>query len=302
MGSMNYDLIAVTDSFPEPGESVFGGDFYTSSGGKGGNQAVAASRLGAQTMMVGRVGNDHFGREMLDSLKVHGVDTSGVTIEPGVQSGIAHITIDSSGQNKIVIVPGANALCDESEVERVKLSLKNADVLLLQMELPLELSLKAAAEANRLGRPVVFDPAPAGLIPDNAYRMMDYLIPNETEASRLTDFPVKDPALGIAAAVELRRRGAQVVIVKMGRQGVCYSSPDGEGHLSAFDVKMIDSVAAGDAFNGAFAVAIAQRKILREALFWAMSAGAVAVTKRGAHDAMPSLEEVEALMVEQPRT
>tara|TARA_B100001013_G_scaffold306107_1_gene209133 strand:+ start:313 stop:1218 length:906 start_codon:yes stop_codon:yes gene_type:complete len=301
MGSLNFDLIATVSRFPNPGESLIGREFYTSSGGKGGNQAVAASRLGAETFMVGRVGDDNFGAEMLESLHLYGVNTSGVTVEPECQSGIAHITIDESGENKIVIVPGANARCNESEVEQANLRLRSADALLLQLELPLELSMKAAIEAKNLGKTVVFDPAPAQILPSDAYANIDYLIPNETEASVLAGFPVKDAVTAVNAAVLLRSKGVGTVIIKMGDQGVSYATDGDKGHLPGFRVKVVDTVAAGDAFNGAFSVAIAEGKPFRNAVTWAMAAGALAVTKRGAHPSMPSREDVERLILEQHR-
>lgn len=301
MGSLNFDLIATVPRFPNPGESLIGREFYTSSGGKGGNQAVAASRLGAEAFMVGRVGDDNFGAEMLESLHVYGVNTSGVTVEPGFQSGIAHITIDESGENKIVIVPGANSSCDESEIEQVNLRLRFADVLLLQLELPLELSMKAANQAKNLGKIVVFDPAPAKALPLSTYGNIDYLIPNETEASVLAGFPVEDPINAVDAAVLLRSQGVDTVIIKMGDQGVSYATDGDKGHLPGFSVKAVDTVAAGDAFNGAFSVAIAEGKSLRNAITWGMAAGALAVTKRGAHSSMPSRNDVERLILEQSR-
>ena len=300
LGDINFALIAVTPRFPEPGESVIGREFYTSPGGKGGNQAVAAARLGARTKMVGRVGGDSFGQEMLDSMKGYGVDISGIAVEPDVHSGIAHITIDSSGQNKIIMVPGANARCGEQEVARVRQGLEDAHILLLQMALPLEVSLKAAWEARRLRRQVILDPAPAGLLPADAYDLLDYLIPNETEASFLVGFPVTDPPSAMRAAQELLRRGMKAAIIKMGEQGACYASPQGEEFLPAFRVKAVDTVAAGDAFNAAFAVALAEGKELRDAVTWGMAAGAVAVTKPGAQDAMATREEVEAMLRGRP--
>lgn len=300
LGSLNYDLIAVTPRFPEAGESLIGNSFYSSHGGKGGNQAVAAARLGARVNMIGRVGNDTFGAEMLQGLKNFGVISSGISIEPGVSSGIAHITIDGSSQNKIVIVPGANAYCGASEIALVKESMASSHVLLLQMELPPDVSIKAAEAARNLGKTIVFDPAPARPLPDRAYHLLDYLIPNETEATALAGFTVSDADSGLAAARALHRKGCGVAIVKLGALGACYVSNTEEEYLPAFIVGAIDTVAAGDAFNGAFAVAIAEGKTLRNAVIWAMAAGAIAVTKRGAQTAMPTREEVERLLQEQP--
>ncbi len=301
LGALNYDLVAVAPRFPEPGESVIGARFYTSPGGKGGNQAVAAARLGARTRMFGRVGDDSFGRELLGSITGYGVDTAGVAVHSGMSSGIAHITVDSAGQNKIVIISGANGQCGEPELDRLAAALPGCHALLLQMELPLPLSLRAAEMAHRFGVPVVFDPAPAGALPAAAYPLLDYIIPNETEAAALVGFPVRGPEDGLRAARELRRRGAKVGMVKLGALGACYSAENEESYLSAFHVQVVDTVGAGDAFNGAFAVARAEGKGVREAVVWAMAAGAIAVTKPGAQPSMPTREEVEALIRTQAR-
>ena len=301
LGSLNYDLIAVAPRFPEAGESLIGNTFYSAHGGKGGNQAVAAARLGARVNMIGRVGNDTFGAEMLQGLKNFGVISSGITIQPDVSSGIAHITIDGSSQNKIVIVPGANAYCGDSEIALVKESMAYSHILLLQMELSPDVSIKAAEVARHFGKTIVFDPAPARPLPDHAYDLFDYLIPNETEATALAGFTVSDAKSGLAAARVLHHKGCGVAIVKLGALGACYASSTEEAYLPAFTVDAIDTVAAGDAFNGAFAVAITEGKTLRSAVIWAMAAGAIAVTKRGAQTAMPTREEIAMLLKEQPR-
>lgn len=300
LGSLNYDLIAVAPRFPEAGESVIGNTFYSAHGGKGGNQAVAAARLGATVNMIGRVGDDTFGAEMLQGLKNFGVVSSGITVEPGVNSGIAHITIDGSSENKIVIVPGANASCGDPEIALVAERMASSQILLLQMELPPEVNIKAAEAARSLGRTIVLDPAPARPLPDQAYHLFDYLIPNETEATALAGFTVSDANSGLAAARTLYQKGCGVAIVKLGALGACYVSNAEEAYLPAFTVDAIDTVAAGDAFNGAFAVAIAEGKTLHNAVIWAMAAGAIAVTKRGAQTAMPIREEIELLLQEQP--
>ena len=217
-----------------------------------------------------------------------------------MNSGIAHITIDGSSENKIVIVPGANAHCGDSEISLVTERMASSQILLLQMELPPEVNIKAAEAARSLGRTIVLDPAPARPLPDQAYHLFDYLIPNETEATALAGFKVSDANSGLAAARTLYQKGCGVAIVKLGALGACYVSNAEEAYLPAFTVDAIDTVAAGDAFNGAFAVAIAEGKTLHNAVIWAMAAGAIAVTKRGAQTAMPIREEIEMLLQEQP--
>ena len=182
------DLCFIGSSIPESGQTVLGNKHIVGPGGKGSNQAVAAARLGATVNMIGRVGDDTFGVEMLQGLKNFGVVSSGITVEPGVNSGIAHITIDGSSENKIVNVPGANANCGDSEISLVTERMASSQILLLQMELPPEVNIKAAEAARSLGRTIVLDPAPARPLPDQAYHLFDYLIPNETEATALAGF------------------------------------------------------------------------------------------------------------------
>ena len=296
LGGINMDLVTLTPRFPEPGETVVGSRYLTYPGGKGANQAVAAARMGAQVRMIGRVGGDTFGRELLDSLTSNGIDASGVEIDPGSSSGIAVISIDASGENRIVQIPGANGTCGEAEVERVKAALPDAAVLMLQLEVPVEVSLAAAREGAFLNKVVVLDPAPARPVPTEFYPHCSYITPNETEAQSLVGFPVVDGYSAGKAAEELIRRGAACAIIKMGARGAYYSTSKVSRHLLPFQVQPVDTVAAGDAFNGALAAALAEGRDLDTALRWAMAAGALAVTRPGALDSMPHREDVQNLL------
>jgi len=296
LGSINMDLVAVASTLPQPGQTVIGESFASLPGGKGANQAVAAARLGADVRMIGRVGDDTFGPMLLASLEASGVNVDDVTTTPGASSGIAVILLDADRENYIVGIYGANMACDEAQVEAASRALDGADALLLQMEIPLHVSLEAAAIARRRGVPVIHDPAPPSPLPDSAYAAFDVITPNQSEAEVLTGVTVDGVNSAHEAARILRARGAPTAIVKLGEQGVVYLSDEGEGHVPAFRVEAVDTVAAGDGFAGALAVALAEGRPLEHAIRFAAAAGALAVTRRGAQDAMPERGEVEALL------
>ncbi len=296
LGSINMDLVAVAPSLPKPGETVMGSDFATLPGGKGANQAVAAGRLGADVHMIGRVGDDVFGPMLLENLEANGVDASDVLTSPGVSSGIAVILLDDERENYIVGIYGANMACDEVQVAAASRAFEGADALLLQMEIPLDVSLEAARIARRMGARVIFDPAPPSEIPPSCYDAFDIIAPNQSEAEVLTGVAVEDVGSAYEVASILRERGVRVALIKLGEQGVVYSADQDVGHVPAFEVDAIDTVAAGDGFAGALAVALAEGQPLEYALQFASAAGALVVTKRGAQDAMPDRVEVEQLL------
>ena len=298
LGGINMDLVATLERFPVPGETVVGRAFTTYPGGKGANQAVAAARLGAQVSMVGRVGDDAFGHQLRHGLAVEDIDVSGVGVESGSPSGIAVIQIDASAQNQIVQVWGANQKCGTEEVERVRDAMAGASVLMLQLEAPVEVSLRAAEAARSQGCRVILDPAPAptGGLPQDFYSLCDCITPNETEAQALVRFEVSDVDSARGAAEELVTRRAKAAVIKMGERGAYYLSQEERGHVPAFPVNAVDTVAAGDAFNAGLAVALAEGRGLADAVRWGAAAGAVAVTRIGAQDAMPRRVEVEALL------
>ena len=296
VGALVMDLVATTDRYPEPGETVRGTGFRTYPGGKGANQAAAAVRMGARVEMVGRAGGDAFGQQLVDSLRDAGVGVSGVTIDPASSSGISLIAIDASAQNRIVQVSGANWACGESEVTRGSQALQQTSCLMLQLEVPLEVSMALARQASSAGKTVILDPGPARDIPVEFIRCCDYITPNETEAQKMVGFKIEDMDSARKAAEELLSRGAGCAIITMGARGAYYATTRGGRHVPAFPVQAVDTVAAGDAFNGALAVALAEGKGLDEALLWATAAGALAVTRHGAQDSMPSRQEVEAFL------
>ena len=296
LGGINIDLIALTPRLPEPGETVVGDDFYTTPGGKGGNQAVAAARLGAQVSMVGRVGGDIFGPGLLDDLRNDGVDVSGVAVDPDRASGVAFILLDSDRQNRIVAVYGANAACDEEQLRAACLAMDGAEALLLQQETNVELSLAAAEYARNKGVRVVWDPAPVRDLPIEAYSDVDILTPNQTEVRALCGIEVVDIDSAKRAAVALVENGIPTAIVKLGELGACYATVDGSGHVPSFQVEPVDTVAAGDAFGAGVAVALGEGVLLEEAVRFGCAAGALAVTRAGAQAAMPYRAQVKALL------
>jgi ribokinase len=296
LGGINIDLIALTSRLPVPGETVAGEDFYTTPGGKGGNQAVAAARLGAEVSMVGRVGGDIFGPGLLADLRKEGIDVSGVTEDPERASGVAVIILNAERQNHIVAAYGANAACDEDQLVAARRAVVGADALLLQQEIPVEVSRAAAEFARSKGVRVFWDPAPARDLPDEAYAEIDVLTPNQTEAAAITGVDVVDVASAERAAIVILGKGVATAVVKLGEQGVYYASEGDAGHVQAFTVQAVDTVAAGDAFGSAVVVALIEGRSLGEAVRFGAAAGALAVTKAGAQAAMPTREEVESLL------
>lgn len=312
LGSINMDLIGAAPRLPSPGETVLGGDFSTAPGGKGANQAVAAARMGASVRMIGRVGSDTFGPQLRDNLRASGVDVAGVMEDPGAASGVAMILLDASRENRILVAGGANMRCDDSQVDAVRSALEGADALMLQCEIPPLTSLKAARVAREMGVQVVWDPAPADTFPSEAYDLVDVLTPNQAEAGALTGIDVTDAASAESAARALVQRGVRAAVVKLGEHGAFYLSnansgylpdfdtfslPDADsGYVPPFEIEAVDTVAAGDAFGAAMTCALAEGRPLGEAVRYGAAAGALAVTRPGAQDAMPTRAEVESLL------
>ncbi|MEG3841672.1 ribokinase [Microcoleus sp. herbarium14] len=286
-GSINMDLAAKTPRLPQPGETIMGSNFFTAGGGKGANQAVAAARLGTSTHMIGRVGNDKFGEELLTSLQLYDVNIDNVLTDKNTHSGVAIIAVDETGQNNIIVIPGANNHVGEADIERLKKLFSGATSLLLQLEIPLEFVQKAAKVARQAGVRVILDPAPARSdFPIELYRLIDIITPNEVEASQLVGFPVNNPETAILAAKQLQERGVENVIVKLGDRGAVAVTADETFFVPPFAVEAIDTVAAGDAFNGGLAAALDVGRSLSEAVVWGSAAGALCTTKRGAQGAM----------------
>ena len=301
VGSVNTDLHAVLERFPAAGETLRARSFAVSGGGKGANQAVALARLGARAFLVGKVGRDAFGRDRRADLRASGLDVSLVGEEPGLPSGVALVETEAGGQNRIVVVEGANGAVDAAWVEAAGARIGGASLALFQLELPMAAVLRGLELARAGGAVTILDPAPAGPIPTEAFGLVDYLTPNETEAEALVGFRPEGADGCRAAAEALLRRGARRVVLKAGGEGACLFGGDGLAlRCPAFPVSAVDTTAAGDAFNAGLAAALAEGKEPAEALRFACAVGALATTRHGAQESLPSRAEVERLLAERP--
>lgn len=291
-GSINMDLVVRTPRFANPGETLVGLDFYTASGGKGANQAVAAGRLGVESLMFGRVGDDFFGKNLLNDLQKNNVNIDGIKKDDSLPTGTALITVDDRAENTIIIIPGANGAVDVVDAKNMIPFFKNANILLLQLEIPLESVISAAKLAKDNGVKVVLDPAPARELPDELLQLCDFITPNETEAEILTGIKIDNIEDAKKAAVVLLKRKVRAVILKMSSAGSYYFDGADAVQFSGYKVDAVDTVAAGDAFNGGFAAAYSEGKSLEECLQWANACGALSTTKPGAQPSMPTREEL----------
>lgn len=290
LGSTNTDMVISGAKIPVPGETVSGGSFMMNPGGKGANQAVAVARLSArrrQCVFIAKVGDDLFGRDTARRLKAEGIDAR-LIVDKTAASGTALILVDRKGQNCISVALGANGTLSPEDVAPFASDIERADALLLQLETPLETVLWAARTAHAKGVHVILNPAPAAKLPRELYACLDWITPNETEAELLTGVKVVDLASAQAAERVLKRRGVAHVAITLGAKG-CYAA--GRIH-PCVKVKAVDTVAAGDTFNGAFVVALAEGKSVDEAIAFAQAAAARAVTRPGAQSSVPFRREV----------
>ncbi|MBN1267839.1 MAG: ribokinase [Anaerolineales bacterium] len=295
LGSINMDLVVKTDLVPRAGETIKGAVFKAIPGGKGANQAVAARRMGAEVRMVGAVGRDAFGSELKQSLAEAGVDVSCVMEKGDVSTGTATIIVDSEGNNRIIIVPGANDCLSCEDVDGVEDLIAKASMILMQFEIPFETIDHAVKMAGRYSVPVVLNPAPAYAVSDEFLSGVNYLIVNETEAEILSGIAVHDADSAKKAAEDLQTRGVETVIVTLGEQGAILLTAAGFLHIPARKVKVVDTTAAGDTFTGAFVVAVSEGMSLEDAARIAVSAGTLAVTRFGAQPSIPDREELNAV-------
>jgi len=288
VGSINMDLVVRVPHAPVPGETVLGGDFETFPGGKGANQAVAASRMGAAVTLVGRVGKDNFGDTLIQGLVENKIKTTHVIKDSHAATGIAMIAVAADGENLIVVASGANLLVSAEDVNNARSLMRETDLLLVQLECPLE-SVTAAIElAKAYDVPVVLNPAPAQPLTEAVLRNIDYLTPNENELEVLTG--ESEIEAGIS---KLLKMGVKNLIITLGANGARVVSGDIDQHLPAYEITSVDTTAAGDAFNGALAVALAEGELLLKAVQSGIAAGALAATIHGAQPSLPSRDAVE---------
>jgi len=300
VGSINLDLVAATPHIPRAGETVAASSFQTFPGGKGANQAVAAARLGGRVSMIGKLGSDAFAAQLKASLASAGVDTSAITNVPG-PSGVALITTDAAGENAITVVPGANAQLTPGDLDANLDLIRSAGILLAQLETPLETVERLAAMALQEGIPLILDPAPARALPASLLKCVEWITPNETELLPLLERPPKEmseDALGDAAG-QVLARGVRNVILKLGDRGCYLALADGTRKLiPAYRVRAVDTTAAGDAFNGALALALVKGNDAVRSVQWASAVAAVSVTRHGAQPSMPTPAEVDQFLAE----
>ena len=296
-GSINLDLVVEVPHLPAKGETVIGDRFFSAAGGKAANQAVAIAKLGTPVSLVGQIGDDSFGKTLIEGLQHQGVNTEGITVNPNTFSGIASIVVDKQGANTIACAGGANNLVREKEIQQFKTLLPKAKIVLLELGIPLPTVSIAIREAKAHNCLVILDPAPAtSNLPEELYSSIDIITPNEVEASQLVGFTVDGVTTARQAASFLHQMGVKNVIVTLGSQGSLYSNEAESFWIEPIPVKVVDTVAAGDAFNGALAVALASGKSLKEAVQWATVGGALAVTKNGAQSSLPDKNSFQQLL------
>jgi ribokinase len=293
IGSINTDMVAMTKNLPAPGETVMGGEFMMTAGGKGANQAVSAARLGGEVTMVGRLGEDIFGDQSIACLKRESINCDFIGRDPIAASGVALISVDDKGENHIVVAPGANNQLDQKKVRAALDSMPDNAIILLQLEIPLDTVAYIVEAARGTSRKVILDPAPAPTYPLNFLNELYLITPNETEATKLTGIEVTDNKSAEVAAKKLMATGVKNVAITMGAKGVLLAQENTIKFIPSPKVKAIDTTAAGDCFNGALSVGIASGLSLEEGIKRACHAASISVTRKGAQDSMPYIKEID---------
>jgi ribokinase len=281
-------MIVRSDRLPLPGETVLGKDLVTAPGGKGANQAVAAARLDAHVTFIAKVGKDMFGQQALDNFRREGLDSRFTFQDAEAPSGVALIVVGPGGQNIIAVAPGANNRLTPADIESAGQAFDGAKVVVLQLETPIETVMAAAKAGRAAGAKVILNPAPAQVLPEELYKQVDIITPNETEATLLTGDQSPE-----AAALAILGRGVRLVIITLGKDGALVASAEDMKRVPGFSVQAVDATAAGDAFNGALAVALAREKSLSEAVRFSHAVAALSVTKLGAQPSLPTAQETE---------
>jgi ribokinase len=302
VGSINADLVATVPHIPIIGETITGTSFQIHPGGKGANQAVAVARLGHPVKMIGRLGTDVYGQQLRSHLQTAGVNTDAVSTTEG-SSGIALILVSQAGENCIVVIPGANASVSPIDIDANLATIREAGMVLAQLEIPIETVSHLAEVCNRDGIPLILDPAPAVRLPRHLLQRVTWFTPNETESAFFVQelAPGSHPGDPVKIAQTLREAGIQGVILKLGSRGVLLHNVTVEALVPSFPVTAVDTTAAGDTFNGAFATGLMMGKTELESARFAAAAAAISVTRAGAQPSMPGLAEVNALLEDAPQ-
>lgn len=293
VGSANTDFTVQVDRLPRPGETVTGGEFRVSFGGKGANQAMAARSAGAEVALLAKIGTDYHGRRLFRHLVESGFPTAGLLRDEQAPAGVALIAVDRKGRNQIVVASGSNRAFGVPDLRSLEGLLSGASLLLCQLEIPMEVVADALRAARRRSVTTLLNPAPAAALPEELLAEVDILIPNEVEAEALAGVPVRGRSDAETAASILHRKGCPTIIITLGERGALLSRNGRCRHLPAFEVKPVDSVAAGDAFCGALAAGLAEGQELADAVRFAGAAGALCTTRRGAQEALPSRREID---------
>jgi ribokinase len=292
IGSSNTDMVLKTERFPKPGETILGGEFFLFQGGKGANQAVAAARLGGQVSFICKVGNDVFGNNAVKHYDHEGIDVSGVLMDSNAPTGVAVITVNKSGENSIIVASGANALLSVNDIKSSGNVLEAADWIVTQLETPLPVITYLSLYAKDNKKNLILNPAPALQLPNTVYQGLFLITPNENETELLTGINVIDEDSAKKAAVILKTRGVQNVIITLGSRGAYVDCADYVGIIESYKVTPVDTTAAGDVFNGALVVALAEKNSWRDAVQFACKAAAISVTKMGAQTSAPTRKEM----------
>lgn len=295
IGSINMDLVVKSDEIPKPGETLFGNELLQIPGGKGANQAVAMSRLGAQVSFLGKIGQDSFGEELLKSMEESGIDIGHIEKE-NIATGIAVINVDKKGNNNIVVIAGANNQVDKPYLQRHIQAIAASDAVVLQLEVPRETVKESLKIAKSLGKVTILNPAPAMELDDFIIQNTDILIPNEHELERLSGIKITDKASILRGAQRLLDKGVKKIIVTWGSKGVIYMDQEGDRHFEAKKVQVIDTTAAGDSFIGGFTVSFLEDQNIEKAIDMGQSTAALAIQKMGAQSSIPTRAEVENFM------
>jgi ribokinase len=292
VGSSNTDMVIQTPKFPLPGETLLGGKFFMNPGGKGANQAVAASRLGGMVTFIGKTGDDVFGKQAIHLLEDEGINVDFVSTDNEQPSGVAMITVDESGENTIVVAPGSNGTLSPNDFDLSGDELNSCDIVLMQLEIPIETVEYIAKKANALNKTVVLNPAPATQLSDELLNALSVITPNETEAELLTGVKVKDEETALQAATILQQKGVNTVIITLGKNGAFVLSDSFTGQIPAPKVNTVDTTAAGDTFNGALVVGLSENRDIKNTIQFACNAASLAVTKLGAQASIPTREDL----------
>ncbi|WP_449621150.1 ribokinase [Robertmurraya sp. Marseille-Q9965] len=297
IGSFMTDLVVQTPKVPVEGETIIGSTFNRFTGGKGANQAVAAARLGGDVTMIGKLGEDDFGREHIDALKAENVNHQSVIYDSQSNTGVGNIVIDQNGNNRIVVIPGANLRLTEKDIASFENVIIDSDIVVLQLEIPMETVYKSIELAHKHGKTIILNPAPAQPIKSIYIDKVDYFIPNETEASLLTNIEVSSLETAEKAAETLLMQGYKNVIITLGSKGVLFKNSSEMKYVKAHTVKAVDTTAAGDSFIGSFAYGLSNEMSVEQSLNLAVAASALTVTKLGAQPSLPKIDDVNELLL-----